>query len=258
MKKTGFNILKTIAVLIVLLTGRTSYATAPYTYTDSATAAYKKGEYAKAATFYQQFVSSGYESPDIYYNLGNCYYKTNDIAKAILYYEKAKRLAPADADIQFNLQLATQKTTDKIPSDNEIFLVSWWDNFVNMASERGWAIICIIFLCTALGLVILYLLSQSVLLKQLGFWLGALMFLSCLFAFILARQQYTKATTHDTAIVMSASVTVKGSPVDNATQLFVIHEGTKLKIIKTEGTWTEVKLSNGNQGWLLSSDIAAI
>jgi SH3-like domain-containing protein len=57
---------------------------------------------------------------------------------------------------------------------------------------------------------------------------------------------------------MSPTVTVNGAPDEKATQLFVIHEGTKVWIVKTEGLWTEIKLANGNQGWLISSDIMAI
>jgi hypothetical protein len=235
----------------------TARASVPYGIVDSGNATYAKGNYAKAITFYSKFLDGVYESPEVYYNLGNCYYRSNEIGKAILYYEKAKRLSPGDADIEFNLQLANQKTVDKI-GESQLFFVSWWDSFVNLASERGWAIICIVLFCITLVLVILYLLSPRLIIRQLGFWGGLFMLVLCFFAFMLAHQQYRSATTHDTAIVMSASVTVKGAPADNSTQLFLIHEGAKVRILKTEGTWVEVKLANGNQGWLLASDISAI
>jgi tetratricopeptide (TPR) repeat protein len=245
-------------VLGFVTAAKVSFASAPYALSDSGNAAYKKGNYASATDFYLKFLNSGYESPDIYYNLGNCYYRTNDIAKAILYYEKAKRLAPEDADIQMNLQLANLKITDRIPPDAQLFFVSWWHNVVNMASERGWGVICIFLFCIFLGLIILYLTSQSLGLRKLGFWAGLLMLILCISAFMLARVQYDVMNTHDTAIIMSPTVTAKGSPADNGTQLFVVHEGTKVKIIKTEGSWTEVKLANGNQGWVATTDITPI
>ena len=66
---------KLISVLLLLIACVFAvHASAPYNFTDSATAAYNKGNYAKAVTFYQQFLNSGYESPDVYYNMGNCYY----------------------------------------------------------------------------------------------------------------------------------------------------------------------------------------
>jgi tetratricopeptide (TPR) repeat protein len=251
--------LRNIYILFVgLFVTSSSYATAPYTASDSGNAAYMKGNYTKAITFYNNFLSSGYESYAVYFNLGNSYYKTNDFPRAILNYEKAKKLAPTDADIQFNLQLANQKTVDKIGTDNQLFFVGWWNNFLNLASERGWAIICIILFCACLTLIIFYLLSPNRIIKQLSFWCGILMLILSLFSFCLAHTQYMEATTHDSAIVMTATVTVKGAPADNATQLFVIHQGAKVKVLKTEGNWVEVKLANGNQGWMLATDIASI
>jgi len=245
--------------IVLCITGfLPAYAAAPYISSDSGNAAYAKGNYAKAISFYNIFLNSGYVSAAVLYNMGNCYYKTNDIPKAILYYEKARKIAPQDADIQFNLQLANQKTVDKISGDNQLFFIGWWDNLINMASEKGWALLCILFLSVFLSLIIVYLLSPRMVLKQLGFWGGVLMLILSIFSFVLSREQYIAATTHDTAIVMTATVTVKGAPADNSTRLFVIHEGDKVKVLKTEGNWVEVKLFNGNQGWMEATDIAFI
>jgi len=247
-----------IAGVFLLLGGITANASAPYNLADSGNAAYAKGNYAKAINMYSMFIDRGYESANVYYNLGNCYYRTNDVAKAILYYEKAKKLSPGDADILFNLQIANQKTIDKIAPESQLFFVNWWNNFVNTASEKGWAIICIVLFSVCLVLIIFYLLSPSVIVKKMSFWCAGFILALSLFSFILARQQYRTATAHDTAIVMSPTVTVKGSPTENATQLFVVHEGAKVHIIKINDNWIEIKLSNGNQGWVQASDIAMI
>lgn len=233
-------------------------ASAPYALSDSANAAYAKGNYAKAITFYNKFLSSGYVSADVYYNLGNSYYRSNEIGLAILNYERAKKLAPDNADILFNLQLANQRTTDKINAGSQLVFLSWWSNFVNMASEKGWGIISIIFLCLTLTLVVVYLFSPRPALRQMGFWGGLFMLFLCVSSFMLANTQYKEANNHNTAIVMSASVTVKGAPSDSATQLFVIHEGTKVQVLRTNGNWVEVKLANGNQGWMPASGITVI
>ncbi len=225
---------------------------------DSANEAYIHGDYAKAITFYQKFINIGIQSAQAYYNLGNCYYKTNEIPKAILYYEKAEKLAPDDQDIQFNLQLANQKITDRLPADAPLFLTTGWKQFVNRYTEKQWALACIWLLCCSLFLFALYLFFSRLILKKISFWAALVVLFFCFFTFWLANIQYDALNSHDTAIVMSASVTVKGAPEDKATSLFVIHEGTKVAIVKNEGEWTEVKLPNGNQGWLNSSDISAI
>jgi tetratricopeptide (TPR) repeat protein len=229
-----------------------------YTSLDSGNAAYNKADYAKAITFYQKFLNGGIESAQAYYNLGNCYFRTNEFSKAILYYEKAEKLTPGDADIQFNLQLTNQKITDKITSDAPIFIYSDWKKFENRFTEKQWALICIWLLLFSFVLFALYLYASQILLKQLSFWSGFVLIFFSLFTFYMAHEQYELLNSHDTAIVMSSTVTVNGAPEEKATQLFVIHEGTKVWIVKTEGEWTEIKLANGNQGWLISSDISAI
>jgi tetratricopeptide (TPR) repeat protein len=233
-------------------------ASAPYVVLDSGNAAYANGHYDKAISCYSNFVKDGYESSQVYYNIGNCYYRLGDYGKAILNYEKAKKLNPSDADVQFNLQLANLKTVDKINPDSSMFLSNWWHNFADMFSEKGWGILCISFLLIGLLCIVGYMTSGNLVMRQLGFWGGILFLAFSLGSFALSREQYIILNTHDTAIVMSGSITVKGSPDENATQLFVIHEGAKVSIVKSEGIWTEIKLANGNQGWLHTSDIEAI
>ena len=255
------NLKITSLVLLVCLMASTTKLFAgngDYALLDSANTAYNKTNYTKAITFYQKFLNQGIESAQAYYNMGNCYYKTSEFPKAILYYEKAQRLAPGDADIQFNLQLANQKIVDKVPSDAPLFIFSGWKKFENQYTEKQWALIFIWILCFSLLLFALYLFFSNILLKQLCFWGGFVIFFVSLFTFYIAHQQYEILNAHDTAIVMTASVTVKGAPEDKATQLFVLHEGTKVSIVKTDGDWTEIKLPNGNQGWLNSTDIVAI
>jgi len=237
---------------------KTLASNSDYPSLDSANAAYNKANYSKAISFYQKFLNGGIESAQAYYNLGNCYFRSNEMGKAILYYEKAEKLTPGDPDIQFNLQLANQKITDKITSDAPIFIYSDWKKFENKFTEKQWALTSIWILCLSLGLFAIYLLASHMVIRQLSFWSGLVLIFFSIFTLYMAHQQYELLNSHDTAIIMSSTVTVNGAPEEKATQLFVLHEGTKVWVIKTEGEWTEIKLANGNQGWLISSDISAI
>ena len=60
------------------------------------------------------------------------------------------------------------------------------------------------------------------------------------------------------AIVMDSSVTVKSSPDESGTELFVIHEGTKVFIKNTLNQWVEISLLDGNVGWVKISQIEQI
>lgn len=60
------------------------------------------------------------------------------------------------------------------------------------------------------------------------------------------------------AIVLAGAVSVKSSPDDSGTEVFVIHEGTKVNVLSTLSDWSEVRLADGNIGWLQSSTIEKI
>ena len=68
----------------------------------------------------------------------------------------------------------------------------------------------------------------------------------------------TKIEKREFAIVTMPTVTVKGSPADSGTELFVIHEGTKVKVKSSLSGWYEIEIADGNVGWLQSSAIVII
>ncbi len=87
---------------------------------------YQKGDYQQAVEMYETALATGYESAELYYNLGNSYFKSNQIGKTILNYERAKKLAPRDEDILFNLEIAQLYVVDKINLPPQFFLVTLW------------------------------------------------------------------------------------------------------------------------------------
>jgi hypothetical protein len=250
--------LKCIITMLVLLSAITVAAGTGNATIDSANAAYAGSDYEKAAKLYEEVLASGLEAPEVYYNLGNAYYKLNRVGLSILNYERAKKLAPNDEDIKHNLALANQRITDKIEPVPQLFIEEWKSGFVNLFSATGWAMTCIvmfIFLLTMLGL---YITGNTKGKRQLGFWAGLAFLVFSTSSFFIARKQHNLMIEAQDAIVTSSSVTVKGSPSEKGTKLFVIHEGTKVEIEEIDGTWVEVKIANGNVGWVQASSITFI
>ena len=211
---------------------------------------FSSNDFAGAINTYQKVMESGYVSPGLLYNMGNAYFKTNDFAHAILYYERAKRISPADEDISFNLKVANSKIVDKIDVIPSIFFVNWWNSVAAIFSHTGWAIISIIAFCLMLGMFLVYLFGNSILVRKLTFYSAiALMAVFCL-SVIFARKQYISASNTDEAIIMSPVVNVKSSPDLQATDIFILHDGTKVKITDNIGSWYEIKIPNGNKGWV--------
>lgn len=220
--------------------------------------AYTKGDYKSAIDLYEGLLENKGESAAIYYNLGNAYYKDGQIAPAILNYERALLLSPADGDIRFNLQMAKQRSVDKIEPLGEFFLAKWFHAVQNLASADRWGTIGIVCFLLCLVCLSVFFFSRQRRFKQIGFYSAVVLLAIVVVANVFASNQADEITNRTEAIVFSPTVTVKSSPDQSGTDLFVIHEGTKVSIKSTLGEWSEISLEDGNVGWMPSKDIVKI
>ena len=225
---------------------------------DKANQHYSSEEYKEAIEVYEEVRKTEVESAELYYNLGNAYFKTGQVTLAILNYERAKLLAPNDEDIQFNLELANQHVVDAIEPLPQVFFVRWWKNLANLASVDNWAIISVSSFIIFLLLAGIFVFTRATTTKRMTFWLGILVFIISIFSFNFAASQKKQLTQHEYAIVVQPSITVKSSPSETGTDIFVIHEGLKVQIKDSLGSWREIRLADGNQGWLPANSIVQI
>ncbi|MGD9931412.1 MAG: tetratricopeptide repeat protein [Mangrovibacterium sp.] len=219
---------------------------------------YTAGEYEEAIKTYLEILNGNVESAELYYNLGNAYFKTNQFTQSIINYERAALLAPNDEDIQFNLELANQHVVDAIEPLPQVFFVRWFHNIVNKLSADGWAKLSVVAFIIALFLAGIFFFSQITAIKRISFWAGILIVAISIFSFNFAARQKKRITEHNFAIITQPSVTVKSSPSESGTDLFLIHEGLKVKIKDSLGSWIEIRLADGNQGWLPANSLEKI
>ena len=223
-----------------------------------ADSAYVQGDYHKAVSLYETLLKDG-QSAEVYYNLGNAYYRLDDITHAVLNYERALLLAPGDADIRFNLQMAQSKTVDKIVPESEMFFVTWYRSVVNLTSVDGWARLVLVSLALAIILALIYLFSNPVWMRKFGFFGAAAMLVLFFIGNLFAWQQKREFVNRRGAIIMQGAVPVKSTPAKDGTDLFILHEGTKVNI--TDGSmreWKEIRVPDGKQGWVETSQIEVI
>ena len=220
--------------------------------------AYAKEDYTQAIELYESVLKSYGESAMVYYNLGNAYYKAGKVAPAILNYERALLLNPGDSDTRFNLQVARQKTVDKIEPIGEFFLTRWIGTVEDVYSADGWAKWGVAFFLLFIGCLVLFFFSEWIRLKKIGFFAGICFLLISLVANLFADSQQDKLLHRADAIVFASTVTVKSSPDASGTDLFILHEGTKVTIKSTLGEWSEIQLEDGNVGWMPSKEIQQI
>lgn len=223
----------------------------------AAETAYASEQYGQAIELYESVLKNYGDSYELYYNLGNCYYKTGKTAHAILNYERALLIKPGDSDIRFNLEMAKQQT-DKIEPLEEFFLKKWFRSVQNLISVDSWATVGILCFVSFICCLVLFFFSKWMRLRKTGFYLGILLFVVIIFTNIFAYNQKEELVNRNGAIVFSPTVTVKSSPDNSGTDLFVLHEGTKVFIRSTVGDWHEIALEDGNIGWINKKDITII
>ncbi len=220
--------------------------------------AYSKGNYQQAIADYKDLLKQG-ASASLFYNLGNAYYRSDSLTQAILCYERAARLTPADDDIRFNLQFARSKTIDKITPASEMFFVTWYHSLVNQCSVDAWALLSVVCLLLSLLLLLAYLFAPRLGVRKIGFF-GSIGFLALfLLSNIFAYQQAKMMENHCGAIVMSPSVNVKKTPDMKGSDVFVLHEGTRVDITDSSiKQWRGIKLADGREGWIPAAMIEQI
>lgn len=216
------------------------------------------GSYKEALQVWTEVYNTGYRSANLDYNIGNVYIKLNNIPSAILFYERAYLLKPADEDINYNLQVARTLIVDRFQEIPELFFIKWY-NFVSLfLSTNAWAKISIISFILFLLLLSLYIYSPRHRYKVIGFWLA--IFFVILSLTSLAFTIRNKSLVYDShkAIISSPAVSGKSSPDKSGNDLFVLHEGTKITIEDKVGEWLEIRLSDGNKGWIPLNSIIII
>ncbi len=225
---------------------------------DEGNRAYIDGDYRKAIERYTSIIDRNRYSMKLYYNLADAYFKVGETGRAILYYNRALKLAPSNDDVRYNLAIAEAQTKDKIAVVPEFFLNRWMRSIRNTMSCTAWSILSLAAFAAVLAFALIFLLSGRTAVRKTGFY-GAIAAL----AIFVATTSFALAERRDMlqrkqAIVMSSAISVKSSPDRSATDLFVLHEGTKVRIATEIDGWYEIVIADGKKGWTESRNIEQI
>lgn len=218
---------------------------------------YKQANYSDAAKLYESELKKGV-APQLYYNLGNAYYKTGEIGLSILNYERALRLKPNYKEAEANLKFVQQKVVDNLTTSPGFFVKRWAESIMEWFTSNQWAVISMLTFTLSLGLFLLFAFSKERHIRKLAFYLSFVIFSISITAFVLSGLRKDEMLKHRNAIIMSGAVTAKSSPDKSGTDLFQLHEGTKVKVKSTLSNWAEIVIENGAVGWVEESTIERI
>lgn len=220
--------------------------------------AYQKQKYNEAVSLYMEVVNAGNEGSVLFYNLGNAYYKSNHNAEALLWYERALRLDPRNEDIKHNIAFVNRQLVDRIEVLPELFITRWWNAISMSHTANTWAILSIVFCCIMLVFLALMFVSKVQWLRSLGLPMAIVGLVLMIFSIIFAHTENTRYEKNPQAIVMQPVVNAKSTPNANEKDLFVIHEGLKVGVTDKLNDWVEIKLPNGEKGWVLAKGVEII
>lgn len=213
-----------------------------------ANAQYAEGNYAEAAESYRQVLVEQ-PSAEVYYNLGNAYFKQGELSQSILAYERALRLRPLYKDAQYNLKFAQSRIVDNIEDTNSFFVSNWLKAVRNLLSEQTWMWLSVaLFLLTLTG-AMLFAFSRVLWLRKTAFYTAIVALVISVAACANAGSLHKRDTLRAEAVITQGIVNAKSSPDRSGTDLFTLHEGTKVVIKEQLGNWCNIHVGN-NIGWI--------
>lgn len=219
---------------------------------------YEKEQYAAAAQAYENVLRSGKQSAELYFNLGNAYYKQNKVAPAIYNYEKALLLAPGDKEIVTNLKFAQKMTIDEVKEVPKVGFEKLLRDFTGAYHYDCWAWMAVSLAFAFLLFFVGYYFSQTTLLKRV-FFVGMFVLVFAIVISILAalfEKSYDE--NERPAIVFAESAQVKNEPRASASNVFVLHEGTKVMVLEKTASWVKIALLDDSEGWIERASIREI
>ncbi len=219
----------------------------------AAMAAYKAQDYPAAIEMLENIAKNGVINGQLYYNLGNAYLKNNDLGRALLWYERALVLLPNDPDLRFNADFARSLTRDA-SEETATPLVRIFFFWKYQLSPNTIIVLSILFnglfWCLAAG----WRFS-----RRRGLGLAAKIVLVPALVFILtATFNYYEAAHGSQAIVLPEEVSVRSGLENTSTELFVLHAGVKVKIVKRLNSHCQIRFSAQKIGWLPQAAIGRI
>jgi tetratricopeptide (TPR) repeat protein len=213
---------------------------------------YANDNYSTAISLYDSILTKGLESSKLYYNLGNCHYKTQDWANAIWHYEKSLQFDKNEKTLQ-NLELAKLKIIDRIEPLPQLFYKKWWNNLIQLLSTKTWQILALLFIWISLISKLIKQVNNSK--KEYFSRFFITLALALLF---ITYSSFQENHTKKEAVIFTKTVIVNSAPTSNSTNLFPLHSGTKVVIIDIIGDWINIKIANGNSGWILHNSVKVL
>ena len=216
--------------------------------------AYKKGQYELAIQEFESILSNNWDSPELYYNLGNAFFRSGNTAGAVWAFESCLNLSPTHSDAKYNLKLANLKVIDRMGLPDPPLYLQWYLGLKEQFTPTTWINIT---------LFIFFLFSLSVTVNRLFLFSlvqnlrGVILTIFFISLFLTLHSIWTDNSLN-LGVIYSLKAEVRSEPNTFSTRLFEVHEGLKVSINQLEKDWVEIELLDGKTGWISNDQIRLI
>jgi tetratricopeptide (TPR) repeat protein len=204
--------------------------------------------YREAAGGFHALLGGGVRNAALEYNLGNVYFRLGRLGRAILHYRRAETLAPGDARLAANLRYARNRVEPVILPGGEKRLARQLFFWHYRTSLRQRATGLMLFAAAGWTLLLAWLRWRRSGILAFGL---ACVALSMAAGASIRWQLADEAATPHAVLVESAAYLRRGrSETADPALKQPLGPGVELRILETRGAWVEVRLLNGQTGWL--------
>jgi tetratricopeptide (TPR) repeat protein len=216
--------------------------------------AYRKGQYDLAIQEFESIISNNWNSPELYYNLGNAFYRSGNIAGAVWAFESCLKLSPTHEDAKYNLKLTNLKVIDRMDLPAPPFYLKWYLSIKERYTPSKWLNISLFILLLFALLMSASRITSFPVLRKLQ---GIMMTILFMILFLTLHSIWTE-NSYDLGIIYSPQVEARSEPNQFSTRLFEVHEGLRVSINQAVDDWVEIELLDGKMGWIEESQIRLI
>ncbi|WP_319522836.1 tetratricopeptide repeat protein [uncultured Desulfosarcina sp.] len=215
--------------------------------------AYGQGDWPAAIEAFEHLAEEGVDSGPLCYNLGNAYLKNGDLGHALLWYERALKRTPDDPDLRFNYDYALTLTKDEQGEQTSPLLriLFFWK--YELSPETICWIALALNAVLWISLAVLVIRKKHLLRPSIVLIAAATLLFSATAVF-----NYFEAARFRYAVILPAQISVRSGFTDSATQLFVLHAGTKVRVERQPEDYLLIQYTEDKIGWVKRSDAGII
>lgn len=221
---------------------------------EASDSAYQRGDFAQARDEYRAAVDSGLDGARVLYDLGNAYYRTGEIGRAIACYQQAGRQAPRDEDVRANLARALVRRKAGAPPPPPTWLHMMGRRLVGAFTLTEFAVTAALIYWLGMATAAALLLAS----EKRGRLRRLLVVLAVLFVLVSAAGVARWWTYHHvrTGVVAQERAELRSGPGESFETLQRLHEGSFVRVLRSDGQWVQVVAEGKVSGWLPGTSVA--